>query len=109
MVVLIVLGAAATSFADRGTPIARGRHISGAVHFQPRPGGAVSPAGASTCSTPGSGNYLTNCHGQGRPVNETWLATRDGSLYVAGANDYNSYDGQGPDGCYWSSAGTSGN
>src|SRR5207248_6507378 len=57
----------------------------------------------------GSGNHLTNCHGQGRPVNETWLATRDGSLYVAGANDYNSYNGQGQDGFYWSSSGTSWN
>jgi hypothetical protein len=33
----------------------------------------------------------------------------NGSLYVAGANDYNSYNGQGQDGFHWSATGTSWN
>jgi hypothetical protein len=35
---------------------------------------------------------------------ETWIAS-NGSQFVAGANDYNSYNGQGQDGYYWSSNG----
>ena len=38
------------------------------------------------------------------PVSETWIAS-NGSQFVAGANDYNSYNGQGQDGFYWSSDG----
>jgi hypothetical protein len=106
----LVLGVAAgvSAAGDQPTPIARGPHISGVVRYQP--GGAAGAAAATTttCSTPGSGNYKPNCHGQGRPVNETWM-TRSGSLYVAGANDYNSYNGQGQNGFYWSTNGTSWN
>jgi hypothetical protein len=79
----------------------RGAHVSDFVRF-----GALGVPGASSstsvsCTTPGGGNYKVNCHGTGRPVNETWIAT-NGSTYVAGANDYNSYNGQGQDGYYWS-------
>jgi hypothetical protein len=70
-------------------------------------GGGGAPTVVS-CSTPGVapagsiGNYKTNCHGTGRPVNETTIAT-NGSLFVAGANDYNSHNGIVQDGFYWSS------
>ena len=59
----------------------------------------------TTCSTPGSTNYRTDCHSSGRAVNETWI-TKDasGTLY-AGANDYNSYNGDSQAGFYWSSDG----
>ena len=99
-----VASLAASPVGDQPTPIARGAHVSGVAqassHRPPSAGGAT--ATTSTCLAPGSGNYKTNCHGTGRPVNETWIAT-NGSLYAAGANDYNSYNGQGQDGYYWSS------
>jgi hypothetical protein len=103
--VLLAVGAAwsvgPTALADQPTPIVRGAHVSGFV----RAGAATAPgAAASTtvsCTTPGDGNYKVNCHGTGRPVNETWIAT-NGSTFVAGANDYNSYNGQGQNGYYWS-------
>jgi hypothetical protein len=41
-------------------------------------------------------------------VNETWV-TYGGGTYYAGANDYNSYNGQGQDGFFWSTNGTSWN
>jgi len=93
--------------ADEPTPIARGPHISGVVRYQPKP--AQAPVGAAAgCSTPGGGNYRTDCNSSGRPVNETSIAS-NGTLYVAGANDYNSYNGQGQDGYYWSSDGSNWN
>ncbi len=95
------LSAGSVASADSPTPIVRGSHLSAFVRFgelgSPRP--TSSPAVA--CSTPGSTNYKVNCHGTGRPVNETWIAT-NGSMFVAGANDYNSYNGQGQNGYYWS-------
>jgi hypothetical protein len=93
---------------DEPTPIARGPHISGAVRYQPKPAPGNAAPAASTCSTPGTGNFRTDCNSTGRPVNETSAAT-NGSLYVAGANDYNSYNGQGQNGYYWSSDGVSWN
>ena len=45
------------------------------------------------------------CHGTGRPVNETWIAPNPQGGYVAGANDYNSYNGQGQNGFYTSGDG----
>jgi hypothetical protein len=123
-------GAAATVSADpprpdAPAPIARGPRVSGVA--QPlllvgagglaggkggkggNGGGGGTPTVVS-CSTPGVpsggsiGNYKTNCHGTGRPVNETTVAT-NGTLFVAGANDYNSYNGIVQDGFYWSSDG----
>jgi hypothetical protein len=86
---------------DSPIPIVRGGRVSGVARHPAKPppgGGGGAP---SVCSTPGGGNYKTNCHGTGRPVNEAWIAT-NGSMLVAGANDYNSYNGQGQDGLYWS-------
>src|SRR5947208_66793 len=74
--------------------------------------GAPLAAAPSTCATPGATNWKANCHGTGRPVNETWIAPNPQGGYVAGANDYNSYNGQGQNGYYtsgdgktWSDAG----
>ena len=88
-------------------PIIRGPHVSGVVQFIAKPphggggGGGGSPA---SCMKPGSTNYMTNCHGTGRPVNETWITTGAAPLF-AGANDYNSYNGIVQDGFYWSGDG----
>ncbi len=89
---------------DQPTPIARGPRVSGIAQASARrPPGSGGGSTPVSCSKPGGGNYLTNCHGTGRPVNETWIAAKpDGTLLVAGANDYNSYNGQGQDGYYWS-------
>jgi Fibronectin type III domain len=103
----LVIGVVAAA-ADEPTPIARGPHISGVVRYQPRPALASTTSAPSTCSTPGGGNYRTDCNSSGRPVNETSIAS-NGSLYVAGANDYNSYNGQGQNGYYWSSDGVNWN
>src|SRR2546425_3090933 len=97
--------AGGSSPSDQATPMARGAHVSGVVRYQPRQAAVAAAVAASTCSKPGAANYITNCHGSGRPVNETWIAT-NGVTLVAGANDYNSYNGQGQDGFYWSSDGT---
>ena len=91
----------AVGSAEEPTPIARGPHISGIVHAGPKAGPAPAAPAPVACTKPGGTNYVTNCHGSGRPVNETSIAT-NGSLYVAGANDYNSYNGQGQNGYYWS-------
>jgi hypothetical protein len=91
---------------DQPTPIARGPHISGVAQvLAHQPAAAAAAAAPSTCSTPGATNYKTNCHGTGRPVNETWIAPNPAGGYVAGANDYNSYNGQGQNGYYTSSDG----
>jgi hypothetical protein len=96
------------ALADEPTPIARGPHISGVAQAtNHQPAGAAAAQPPSTCSTPGGTNYKTNCHGTGRPVNETWIASNPLGGYVAGANDYNSYNGQGQNGYYTSSNGTS--
>jgi len=91
---------------DQPTPIARGAHISGVAQASShQAGSSVTAATGTTCTTPGFTNYKTNCNGTGRPVNETWITPVPGGGYVAGANDYNSYNGQGQDGYYWSSDG----
>src|SRR5438105_6822001 len=107
-----VLGVSAgASAASRPTPIARGGRVSGIA----RPGAGLSgrrPAGPSaTCSQPGATNYMADCHSTGNPVNETWIASGGTSL-VAGANDYNSYNGNAdlgyytsPDGKTWTDNG----
>ncbi len=95
---------------DEPIPIVRGHRLSGAVRYQAKrsPGGGGGST-VSPCSTPGSTNYKTNCRGKGRPVNETWIATKPANplMLVAGANDYNSYNGQGQNGYYWSTNGGS--
>jgi hypothetical protein len=93
---------------DSPSPIARGPHISGVVKYRPRAAPSAAASAAASCSTPGSGNYRTDCHSSGRPVNETWVTYGSGSFY-AGANDYNSYNGQGQDGFAWSSDGVNWN
>jgi len=82
--------------------IARGGRVSGVARPDARlsnTGGPRQPA--TTCSTPGGGNYKADCNSSGRAVNETWIAS-NGSTYVAGANDYNSYNGQADWGYYTS-------
>ena len=105
-----VLVAAQPPVGGDPAPIIRGPHVSGVVqvmaHKPPHGGGGGGGSTVSTCATPGAGNYITNCHGTGRPVNETWVTTDSTNLY-AGANDYNSYNGIVQDGFYWSTPTTS--
>lgn len=95
---------------DRATPIVRGPRVSGVSRYLPSAPAKLSRSGGGTtaalCSQPGNTNFVTNCksvNSGGRPVNETAIAT-NGSLLFSGANDYNSYNGQGQDGFYWSAA-----
>src|ERR671933_612306 len=90
---------------DEPTPMARGPHISGVVQKMAHQPGAAPITTLSTCATPGATNWKTNCHGTGRPANETWIASNPQGGYVAGANDYNSYNGQGQNGFYTSGDG----
>jgi hypothetical protein len=90
---------------DEPTPMARGPHISGVVQKMAHAPSAAPITTLSTCATPGATNWKTNCHGSGRPVNETWIASNPQGGYVAGANDYNSYNGQGQNGFYTSGDG----
>src|SRR5439155_9913131 len=80
--------------------LARGGRISGVARL--KAGATRFLSGrtpATNCSIPGNGNYIANCHGTGRAVNETWIAS-NGTTYVAGANDYNSDNGQADWGYY---------
>jgi len=104
-VTLFVPSAFAKKRDDQPAPIARGAHVSGSARFQPNrpPGGGGGGSQPATCSAPDATNKKVNCHGTGRPVNETWIAAApSGTTLYAGANDYNSYNGQGQDGFYWS-------
>ncbi len=94
---------------DQPSPIARGPHVSGVVQVMAhRPGSASSSPGTPATSATSSSTVTTDSASTGRPVNETSIAT-NGSLIVAGANDYNSYNGQGQNGFYWSMDGTTWN
>jgi hypothetical protein len=62
----------------------------------------------STCSAPGGTNYMADCASQGWPTNEMAIAS-NGQMFVAGANDYNSYNGHAQLGYYWSANGTTWN
>jgi hypothetical protein len=110
------VGGVATAFAavssDQSTPsVHHGDHVSGVAKKKPgKPGGGGGGTVVS-CTTPGgfTNNYKTNCHGIGRPVNETWIASGAFTApslppmsFAAGANDYNSYNAQGQDGFYFS-------
>jgi hypothetical protein len=95
-------GSASGAAASRGVPlIARGGRVSGVARPESRVAQYGGAAPSTICSTPGATNYIANCHGTGRAVNETWIAT-NGASYVAGANDYNSYNGQADFGYYTS-------
>jgi hypothetical protein len=95
--------------------------VGGAASASPRPldrGGRISSVAlpsavaahrgasqpAATCMKPGGTNYQTDCNNTGHPVNETTIAN-NGSLIVAGANDYNSYNGNSDLGYYTSTDG----
>src|ERR687886_2494028 len=99
--VLAFAVSSSAALADEPTPIARGPHISGvAQRLAHQPASAAAAAAPSTCATPGATNWKTNCHGTGRPVNETWIASNPLGGKVAGANDYNAYNGQGQNGFF---------
>jgi hypothetical protein len=103
------LVAASPARADEPTlSIRHGVHVSGranaVIH---RRGPKRMTAAPVSCSAPGGTNFSANCAGP-MPVNEPAIAT-NGSEFVAGANDYNSYNGQGQDGFYWSTDGVTWN
>ena len=118
-VLLIVAGFAGLALVPPPAAEAAGQAppLSGVVTERPRsvrPPSALSAAAPSVCSTAGGGNYKTDCNSQGRPVNETTISTNPfphasaaggAPLYVGGANDYNSYNGDAQDGYYWSDDG----
>ena len=95
-------GAGVGSFREQ---LIRQGRVSGVV--RPEASGALqgmARAPLASCTAPGGTNYMTDCNSQGRPVNETTVAT-NGDMWVAGANDYNSYNGHAQLGYYWSSNG----
>lgn len=81
--------------------IQRGGHISGVARPDAHGSRAKGGGPTATCSKPGGGNYAVDCNSAGLPVDETAIAT-NGSTYVAGANDYNSYNGNADLGYYTS-------
>jgi hypothetical protein len=93
--------------APRG-PAARfmGPHLSGVARPEAQGSRIRGPAGApsTTCSTPGATNYIADCNSTGSPTNETWIAY-NGTTFVAGANDYNSWNGNADLGYYTSTDG----
>jgi hypothetical protein len=112
---VLALAAAASAFvaasarADEPTqPIRHGTHVRGRANALIHGRRARSaPAAPVSCSAPGGTNFATDCAGF-MPANEPAIAT-NGSQFVAGANDYNSWNGQGQDGFYWSSDGVTWN
>jgi hypothetical protein len=99
-------GATASPRKGAAGPLVGGAHISSVARPEAQ-GTALrgSPrAPATTCSTPGAGNYRADCNTTGRAVNETWIAD-NGTSFVAGANDYNSWNGNADLGYYTSSDG----
>jgi hypothetical protein len=106
-----LIGGVASASAGRARPIARGGHVSGVARPEARLSGRLIHAGRTSCTQPGSTNYMADCNSQGYPVNETWIALNGNGL-VAGANDYNSYNGNAdlgyytsPDGKTWTDNG----
>jgi hypothetical protein len=82
--------------------IARAGHVSGIARPLARldDKGLVRPS--DTCPTGArQTNFRADCASTGFPVNETWMAVI-GSSYVAGANDYNTYNGNSGFGYYTS-------
>jgi hypothetical protein len=97
---------AGSSFRER---LIREGRVSGVVHPEGRwlgAGGLGSPL--ATCSAPGGTNYMADCNSAGWPTNETTIAT-NGATFVAGANDYNSYNNHAQLGFYSSKNGTTWN
>ncbi|HEX9236524.1 MAG TPA: hypothetical protein VF972_09625 [Actinomycetota bacterium] len=113
--VAALLGLLGAGLAGSVTASAAGRHGDAGPRLLPRGGRISSIArpeassarirsarpGVSTCTTPGSANYKANCNSTGRPTNETTIAN-NGTTFVAGSNDYNSYNGNADLGYYWS-------
>jgi len=100
----VVGGASSASVASPrggGQPPARGGHVSAVARTEARGSLANGLAPSATCTTPGGGNYVADCNSTGRATNETTIAT-NGATFVAGANDYNSYNGQADFGYYTS-------
>lgn len=107
LVALALTGASGVAGAGTRAPtalLARGGRVSGVAHPEHR-GAALRPTGVQTmCSTPGGTNYMADCNTSGLPANETWIDTNQSS-FVAGANDYNSYNGNADLGYYTSTDG----
>ena len=100
----VVGGASSASMASAqggAQLLARGGHVSGVARQAARGSLANGLAPSATCSTPGGGNYKADCNSTGRATNETSIAN-NGVTFVAGANDYNSYNGQADLGYYTS-------
>jgi hypothetical protein len=102
LVASLVIGGMTGADAGGRAPLARAGHVSGIARAEARGGAARGLSPAATCTSPGGGNYQTDCNSTGNPVNETTIAY-DGTTYVAGANDYNSYNGNADLGYYTSS------
>ncbi len=97
----LVIGGAPGVSTAAPAPLARGGHVSAVARPEARGGAARGLSPATTCMTPGGGNYQADCNSSGNPVNETTIAD-NGTTYVAGANDYNSYNGNADLGYYTS-------
>ncbi len=98
---------AASAHADSPTPPIRHAHVRGRAHALIHRRRARSAPAAPVSCAPGGTNAAADCAGL-MPVNEPAIAT-NGTAFVAGANDYNSWNGQGQDGFYWSSDGATWN
>jgi hypothetical protein len=101
------MSAGATASPRKGSArsLVGGAHISSVA--RPEAQGSMLGTGRSpdtTCSTPGAGNYKADCKSTGNPVNETSIAD-NGTTFVAGANDYNSWNGNADLGYYTSTDG----
>src|SRR5438128_6486765 len=83
-------------------PLARGGHVSNVARPDARGKAFRGLAPGATCMTPGATNYKADCNSIGRPTNETSIAY-NGTTFVAGANDYNSWNGNADLGYYTSS------
>jgi len=86
---------------DQATPVARGGRVSGVARPDARGTAVRGLAPGTTCMTPGATNYKADCNSIGRPTNETSIAY-NGTTFVAGANDYNSWNGNADLGYYTS-------
>jgi hypothetical protein len=91
----------ASTHTARSGLLPRGAHISAVVRPEARGAVARGNAPQATCTTPGGGNYKADCNSSGSPTNETTIAN-NGTTFVAGANDYNSYNGNADLGYYTS-------
>lgn len=101
---LIAVAAGGSVAAPRGPAAAlqRGGRLSSVARPEARGSLVRRAAPSATCMTPGATNYKADCNSTGNPTNETSIAN-NGSTFVAGANDYNSYNGSSDLGYYTSS------